>query len=127
MVLLKNDMVLLNNDMVLLKNAMVLLKNAMVSLNNAMVLLNSAMVVLKWLFSSLAIVYWLSSLPFLGLPTLFWISIALLVALFHIFLIRIVINEYFKQDGNSHVPARRPTRYTAWNFQLDFLLVFFTS
>jgi Uncharacterized conserved protein (DUF2152) len=48
-----------------------------------------------------------------GLPTLFWISIALLVALFHIFLIRIVVNEYFNQDKTTYVPVRRPTRYTA--------------
>lgn len=47
-----------------------------------------------------------------GLPALFWISIALLVAVFHIFLIRIVVNEYFNQD-KTYVPVKRPLRYTA--------------
>ena len=48
-----------------------------------------------------------------GLPILFWVGIGLLVALFHVFLIRIVVNEYFNQDKVTYAPVKRPSRYTA--------------
>ena len=39
-----------------------------------------------------------------GLPTMFWISIVVLIVIFHIFLAKLIYNEYF---GSSSVPYER--------------------
>ena len=36
--------------------------------------------------------------PLGGLPTFFWVTIFLLIGVFHLFLIKLIINEYFGGD-----------------------------
>lgn len=33
-----------------------------------------------------------------GLPTFFWVSIFILIVIFHLFLIKLIYNEYWNQD-----------------------------